>query len=266
MNTVATQPQTISKTLDTSFKLYFSGLKKVYLLSLVIAILVEVPNLLINPAISEDPTQVDLSWLGTFFMWLIPFYLLYFTLGTAMYERLAFLNTPDQPSLGECLADGLKGLLPVCLATLMYGLTFLLGTVLLIIPGIYLGLALILYWPAIILEGRGPLEALKHSYQLVRGNWFRTLAVVSVPTIAYFLVAIIPGFLAGFAVLYDSGTSVETTLNSGTLSFLPFITVPLYAAIYPLYFAVTISLLRDLTLRKQGSDLEARLEWNESSI
>ena len=255
----ATQPQTISKTLDSSFKLYFSGLKDVYLLSLVASIVMTLPNFF-NPSLNEDPTQIDFSMFGIFFLWFIPMYLLYFMLGTAVYERLAFLNTPHAPSLGESLQDGLKGLLPVCLATIFYVAAIGLGTILLIIPGIYLALSLILYWPAIVLEGHGPIAALKQSHQLIRGNWFRSFTVISIPTLFYVLAGFSHGFIAGFAsAVSDSGTSVESALNT-----LQFIMTPLYAAITPLYFAATIVLYRDLTLRKKGSDLEARLEWNES--
>lgn len=264
MLAIATQPQTISKTLDSSFKLFFSGFKNVYLLSLVASVVIALPNLF-NPALSEDPTQFDFSMLGTYFLWLIPTYLLYLIFCTAIYERLGFLNDPDQPSLGESLQDGLKGLLPVCLATIFYGVAIGLGTILLIIPGIYVAVSLALFWPAIVMEGHGPIAALKQSHHLIRGNWFRSLTIISIPTLSYVLVGFLQGLVAGFFLVSDSGASLESSLNSGTLLAYQFIMVPIYAAILPLYFAATIVLYRDLTLRKKGSDLEARLEWNESS-
>ncbi len=264
MSTVATQPQTISKTLDRGFKLYFSGFKKVYLLSLVAWVVMTLPNFF-NPVVSsKDPTQIDFSMVGTYFLWLIPIYLLYLMICTAIYERLAFLNDPNQPSIRESLQDGLKGLLPVCLATISYCVAIGLGTILLVIPGIYLAVGLILYWPAIVLEGYGPIAALKQSHHLIRGNWFRSLTIISIPTVSYVLVGFLQGIIAGFLLVSDSGASLESGLNSGTLLAYQFIMVPIYAAILPLYFAVTIVLYRDLTLRKKGSDLEARIALHES--
>ena len=46
-------------------------------------------------------------------------------------------------------------------------LAVLVGCVLFVVPGIYLAGALFLFVPAIVLDGKGAIESLSHSYQLV---------------------------------------------------------------------------------------------------
>ena len=71
----------------------------------------------------------------------------------------------------------------VILGLLLFGLIVLMiaGFALFIVPGIVI-LALIIYWsvdvPAVVIEGCKPISALRRSFELVRGNWWRTFATI----------------------------------------------------------------------------------------
>ena len=84
----------------------------------------------------------------------------------------------------------------VILGLLSFGLIMLmaLGFALLIIPGIVM-LALIMYWSVIaqaaVIEGCKPIAALRRSFELVRGNWWRTFATLALIILVSFGLTII---------------------------------------------------------------------------
>jgi len=134
--------------------------------------------------------------------------------------------------------------------------------VLLIIPAIFLFVAWSLFWAAIVLEEVGPVEALKRSFRLVRGNWWRTLTVLSIPTVLLLVVYMGVGLVIGFTValtvpsLLTQGAAVDPiTINMVA----QIIQIPFNAAFAPLPIAMMLVLFHDLKLRKEGSDLEQRL-------
>lgn len=52
---------------------------------------------------------------------------------------------------------------------------------------------------AVAVEGLGPVNALRRSWQLVRGHWWHTLGVLFVSTVIYGVAGIAIAFLWGFA-------------------------------------------------------------------
>lgn len=81
-------------------------------------------------------------------------------------------------SLGECLRGGLGGLLPALGAAIFAGLLVALGTVLLILPGLYLEVVLFAATPAAVVERLGPFRALERSAALTRGARWSIFALV----------------------------------------------------------------------------------------
>lgn len=106
---------------------------------------------------------------------------------------------------------------------LSFGLIVLMvvGFALLILPGIIV-LTLIIYWSlatqAVVMEGYKPLSALKRSFGLVRGNWWRTFAawaLIILVAIGLSLILGLPlGALAGIIAPDGvAGKVVETLVN-----------------------------------------------------
>ena len=76
---------------------------------------------------------------------------------------------------------------PLLALTVLYLAGVMLGAIAFLLPGIWLYVAWAFALPALLIEGlRGP-EALRRSYSLVRGRWWRTFTVVAIG----FLLAIV---------------------------------------------------------------------------
>ena len=67
-----------------------------------------------------------------------------------------------------------------------------------LIPGIYLLGSLFLFVPAIVLEGKGPMESLNHSHKLVKGNWWRLATIGGIAIIMMYLVYLVAALVVGF--------------------------------------------------------------------
>jgi hypothetical protein len=86
--------------------------------------------------------------------------------------------------------------------SLLAGILPFVGLIALIVGGVYLWGALALAVPAYVLEGLGPIQALRRSRRLVRGSWWR---VFGIRLLAYLIVGLIssiitiPFAIAGFA-------------------------------------------------------------------
>lgn len=71
--------------------------------------------------------------------------------------------------------------LPAVVVAVIVGIAAIaLGTVLLVVPGIYLLVGLSFIVPAILFSGKGPIAGSKYSLQLVRNNWIRSFTVYAV--------------------------------------------------------------------------------------
>ena len=70
------------------------------------------------------------------------------------------------------------------------------GLILFIFPGLYFLTALAFGWPALLLGSRGPVSAIRYSLHLVKGNWWRTTAVLTVA-----LTIAIVAYIAVFALM-----------------------------------------------------------------
>jgi len=131
---------------------------------------------------------------------------------------------------------------------LVMGIVFGLGLVLsfLIIPLVYWSVAV----PAVIVEGHKPAEALKRSFRLVRGNWWRVFAVLVVLSLVMFglgVVVVVPFAVASW--LAPGGASGVGDL----IRLLGDITV--LAVVPPVYAIAGTLLYYDLRVRKENYDM-----------
>ena len=127
------------------------------------------------------------------------------------------------------------------LAAIVIGLCFV--TVIGIPVAIYLIVSWYFYIPAILLEKRGPVQALDRSRHLVGGTWWRVLGIGIVFVILFFFVALaigIPIALVG-VVNPIAGDVVSVIAGSAAADFLLIGTVLVYF---------------DLRIRKEGYTLE----------
>lgn len=128
------------------------------------------------------------------------------------------------------------------------------GFALLIVPGIII-LTLMIYWSVatqtVVLEGHKPLSALKRSFNLVRGNWWRTFAawaLIILVTIGLSLIIGLPlGALTGVIGLEGlMGKTIETLVN-----------IIAGAIIAPIPGIAAALIYLDLRARSEDYDIEA---------
>jgi hypothetical protein len=103
-----------------------------------------------------------------------------------MLQRLA---DGERPRPGPSIQAGLDVFAPVFLAVLLAGAGIALGLLLLIVPGIYVAVRWYFVAQSVVIDGARSTEALRGSWRLTNGYWFRTLGVVLLANIVAFLPA-----------------------------------------------------------------------------
>ncbi len=148
------------------------------------------------------------------------------------------------------LGYALRRLPAVVVLSLFSGFLVLVGTILCVIPGIYLYVAFAVAVPVLLVEGAGPVRALGRSRELVQGRWWGTLGVTFV---GYMLVSIVSlaltGLLVGIAFANPDRNSVTGfVLNTLAATIGSMIATPAAAAFITVLYI-------DLRVRKEGFDL-----------
>ncbi len=263
VNSLPTEPGSIGHTLDAGFKLYFVSFKRVLALTILAALSVSVPTyglILAIPIFSVDDAAPGNTIIATFIIGFVVFMTAYMSLYLAVLCRISGIAYDRNLSLGACMSTGLRRVIPVILATVLFGLAMMGGFLLLIVPGMILWVSLIFYSLCIVLDGDGILESLRHSHRLVWGNWWRTAVIGTVVLVVYYVIylAIQVPFAVVDQMVFDSEFGAVPGLGQAMLSMVGDIIAMVITL--PLLTAVLVAVYHDLKLRKEGQDLEARVE------
>jgi len=168
----------------------------------------------------------------------------------ACFRAIAQAYLGEAPDWRSSLSYALRHVKALLWLTLLYILGVVLGTVLLIAPGVWLYIAWAFAMPALLVEGlRGP-KALGRSFGLVKGRWWRTFGVIVVGFILAGVVgALVQGiFLLGIVV--DANNDLLVLILSGLAGIVGLaIGTPFQAALLTVVYF-------DLRVRKEGFDLE----------
>jgi hypothetical protein len=110
--------------------------------------------------------------------------------------------------------------------------------------------------PALMVENLGPVQAVRRSWQLVQGYWWRTFALMLVLGILGAVISAGPAYLVTALVTLFTGT-FDPVLTTAVTAIVSVITeaffIPLSLTCYTLYYF-------DLRVRKEGFDLETALD------
>lgn len=173
----------------------------------------------------------------------------------ATFKALAGSFLGEQPEWRSSLGFAARRIHSLVWVSLLGGLITVLGTILLVIPGIYLAIAFTVAVPALLSEGLRGKRALARSRRLVKGRWWATLGLVFLGAL---LAGVVSSALTALAVgVAAQGASADTVLGF-TVSTLAAIiaksiTTPFSAAyITVLYF--------DLRVRHEAFDLQLLAE------
>jgi hypothetical protein len=261
--TPALRPLAIGEVLDVAIKITFRHARTLALVVLIVvapaqilsaAVSVSQPETFLDVEGSSVPSDQDVATTIGAFAAIIVLALLSSTLATgACFKAIvdAYLgSTPSWRSSLAFAARRLHSLIWLSILAYVLGAFALLG---LIVLGVWLFVSWTVAVPAMLTEDVRGLKALRRSFRLVRGMWWRTFAIFLLGFIlAGVLSSIIQGIVASLSFAADS-TAAEFVLTSigGILGAL--ISTPFSAAFITVLYV-------DLRVRKEGFDLQLLAE------
>ncbi len=265
MNHYPQAPLSIGKVLDAGFSMYRAVLKPILPLSLILGLVSQMPQLLPYLMVGAmDPAAGIGAGIGPglivgFFVWFV----VYLGLYNGWIMSMDSLGRGGAAlGVGAAISAGLPKLLSVIGAMILFIIALLVGSALLVIPGLILMFSLFFFWYLILLENKGALESLKASHNLVWGNWWRTVTVITVGGVIYFVAIILVVGIAGANVgisALGGPTPEQAAAGPGVAGLVVFtLQVVLNALLLPMWNSLMLVLFRDLQLRKSGADLAAR--------
>jgi len=158
-------------------------------------------------------------------------------------------------TLAQDLGRPLARLLPAAGLILVSVAAIVLGFMLLVVPGVYLLVALMFAYPAMLFDGASVSGSIRASLRLVRGNWWRTSVIVTVALFA-FIVFYAVGSVIGVVIAQVAGGG-----DVGRVFLATSIVGALVGALFaPFMCAVSLAQFADLRLRSGGGDLARRIE------
>jgi hypothetical protein len=257
MQILAQQPCSIAKVLDISFRLFAASFTKLIgygllLSAFYIVLTVLIANIGLDQA-ANDPEAVQTALAEAMPMligYAVILTIFSFVLYAAMIYRIDNVARQREDSFAEALGVGLKKFLPMLLAMILYGLAIFVGSLLLVVPGIILMLSLSFCPFFIVVEDMGGYASLKASHNLVWGNWWRTMTVYLAPGVI---------MLALYMLLVFAAVAMNGEVEPGTINPVDIISNLLSAVVMPYFYTLAYVLYHDLSLRKSGGDLAARL-------
>jgi hypothetical protein len=260
MYQLPTAPQSIGGILDDGFRLFRASWRQLLPVALVASLLGALPQLLIRQLGLIKPAEVPTGFAlgaGTITTMLAIFLLtmVSYTILLAGVHRVASTGTP---SLREAIALGVRRTPAAIGAGFVASLAIAGGFILLVIPGLYLMIALYPVFMLPVAEGLGPLASVKRAYALVKGSWWRTAWVLTVLTLLLVALFGIVSVLSGLATIpfIDSKNS-EAGLDAALAT--QFVVTLVLAPLLPLTYCIMYSVYTDLRLRKDGGDLLERV-------
>jgi hypothetical protein len=246
--TAALPPRGIGEILSTAFRFY----RRYWRTLLPIAALVVVPLTLLEHAIGDwvhrhgqqlQDQVVSTSLWAQAAAWLLAALaglLLYQVLTGAITRAIAAEVAGQSPGVEQSYRFGLARLGPILIVSILVGLATLLGLIVFVIPGIYIGVRLAVSIQALVVEGRQGTQAMRRSWDLVGGHWWHAAFTVLLAGLLTEVVnaVITAPFGASAWVAQAVAAAVATT-----------VTLP-YGAL------VGVLLYLDLRARKERLDLE----------
>jgi len=134
---------------------------------------------------------------------------------------------------------------------LLIGLMAGLGMLFCFIPGIYLAIMFLLTTPIIAVEGLPGLSAMKRSWELVRGNWWRCFSI-------YLLLSLLVG-LVSMGVAWPASSLAIIILGADRIALAQALSTSLSQIAtllaQPVLITGLVLLYYDLRVRKEGFDL-----------
>ena len=156
----------------------------------------------------------------------------------------------QSPSAGGSLRFAGRRLHSLVWLSILQAVLLVFAFIALIGPGVWLALAWIVAFPALLLEGVKGRKALGRSFRLVRKRWWPTFGVILLAYLLAFVLQFFSGIVLGALSFTDLSDNLLGTVAVSTV-------VTTIAALIPTPFtaAVVVLVYFDLRVRKEGLDI-----------
>lgn len=128
--------------------------------------------------------------------------------GALIYATVQDLNG-QKPSIGDALATGLRSFLPLIAVTILFIIALAFGLILLIVPGIMIGVAWCVAVPALVAERTGVFGAFSRSAELTRNNRWRIFALFIVVWVILFVISMVFGLVTAGSMAASVATGAD---------------------------------------------------------
>jgi hypothetical protein len=251
-------PQSIGGVMDDAIRLYSATLSRCWPLSLALALVGGANGLGVllamrsqarllghMPQLWSSPRLIGLSIVS----WVI--YLIFY--GGLLARQYELASGAPSGSNLSAAGTALQRLPGNVVGSILFGLAVGVSFVLLVVPGVYVWGRLQLWLVVVFAEDAGPTQALRTSWDLVQGHWWRTTTIIALAMIVYFVLALAAGFAIGVVVGLIHADPTERTIFTQIPSVLASVVLA------PLLTAAWIAVYNDLKLRREGGDLAQRM-------
>ena len=235
-----TEPLHIVDVLIEGFRLFRAGIRSLYVPALLLVLIVGEIHPFETP--SRDPVEnpdFDQDFWVRFIVSSVASFYMYAVI-TAIVHYVAS-GTPE--GVPSPLFIATRRFPTILAVNLVFMLAIFVGTLLLIVPGIYLFIALYFSPMLPITEGKSSIDSIRGSLALIKEHWWRTFAVA--------MITIGVGYMALEAseeVALFLADRLDSDLAANTISRVTY--AAFEAIIYSFSVCVTYSLYQDLRLRQ----------------
>jgi hypothetical protein len=261
------RPLAIGEVLDSAFRIFQATLLKCLPFSVLATVAGQLQNIytIVTGRAVHRFSNSDPGW------WAL--YLLGAILGCALVNaiiiRQAAVASGSRSVGSAAILEGLRkvpaNIVMVIVVVAVVGICFLplLGVpaayrtwsvAVLCVPAVYLVVLFLCSWPALLVGHKGPIESLRYSAHLIRGNWWRTVMVYLVVLTMIIVLSVTAGLIVGVLTQFVGARDLAVTTAVSAVM------VVASGAVYmPFVTSMALALYGDLQARKEGTDLERRI-------
>lgn len=248
------RPQAVGEILDTAFRIFSVTLLKCLPLAALSLLAGQLPN--IYSLLRGRPLQQLFAAESDPLWWLLGFAgsVIALTMTSAIVRRQCAIASGQPASPQGELTAALRLVPGLFVVLLLFVLATMAGLVLFVIPGLYIATRLAFATTAYLLTGRGVSASLSYSWQLTAGHVWRLSLIFSVYIVLIIVFYVLAGVIA---------TVIATPFALGDIALFTAVTaavtVIVGSIVRPFYTALALAVFGDLCVRKEGTDLAARL-------
>jgi hypothetical protein len=214
----------IGEIIDTSFRVLRSHFVPLVGISAIVNVPVSVGQALVGQqAEGGSPASVPALAIG---LGLLSFTFVAPIVSAAVTSMVGEVYVGRAAKIGEAFRVALRMVLPLIGTSLLAGLAMMVGFLLLIVPGVWLGLGLIALTPVMVIERSFGMKAIERSLELLSGNRGRAFLLYLLVGILMTVLSTTFALLAGAAPVL--GGIASGLASSVTGAFLAVVSVTLY--------------------------------------